>query len=146
MGRRTPKYKAKPFESKGTKFIDNNGTSRADTSANIYESMLLSRAYQDLKTRQQQLYTICKAQYYGKRKPSKDYPDMEHLQGDDMFYLNLAAVVQYGLYTKNMRKEFYNDMKALEQHGFIKKVSQGGYSNRKSIYQFTADWQTWTPT
>lgn len=92
--RKKHKYTAKAFESKGNTFIDDNGTKRADTSANIYESMLLSKAYKDLKTRQQQLYTICKAQYYGKRKPGNDFKDIEQLQDATMFYLNLDAVTR----------------------------------------------------
>lgn len=145
MARHKNHYKPKAFESKGEKYIDINGTLKADTSANIYESMLTSKAYIDLKTRQKMLYVICKAQYYGKRKPGKDFTDLEQLQRDDIFYLNLAAVVRYGIYTPNMRKEFYNDMKALQEHGFIKLIAKGGGNGKtKSIYQFSSDWNTWS--
>lgn len=138
------KYKAKSFESMGGIFIDENGTKRADTSANIYNSMIYSESYKDLKTRQQQLYTICKAQYYGTRKPKHDYKDVKELQDDTMFYLNLNTVVQTGLYTKNMRKKFYDDMKVLCEHGFIRQVIKGGGNGKnKSVYQFVDDWQTW---
>lgn len=141
---RKPKYIPKGFESKGLKYVDCNGTTRTDTSANIYESMLLSEPYKDLKTRQQQLYTLCKAQYYGKRKPGKDNEETGLFQGAEYFYLNLDSVVKYGLYTRNMRKEFYGDMKALEEHGFIKQVSKGGGNGKtKSVYVFTDKWQTW---
>lgn len=137
------KYVPKSFESMGAKFIDDLGNDRTDTSAMIWESMLLSPAYKDLKVRQQQLYTLCKAQYYGKRKPRQDYKDIEQLQGDDLFYMNLAAVVRYGLYSRNMRKEFYGDMQALVQHGFLEKVSSGRGGNRKAIYRFSHAWRTW---
>ena len=144
--RKRKKYVPKSFESVGATFIDDNGTKRVDTSANIYDSMMLSKAYRDLKTRQQQLYTICKAQYYGKRKPKQDYADIEQFQDDTCFYLNLGNVVRYGLYTQNMRKEFYGDMKALQEHGFIIQISKGGGNGKtKSIYQFVSDWRTWIP-
>lgn len=144
MARKRNHYKPKAFESKGEKFIDDNGTIRADTSANVYESMLLSKAYIDLKTRQKMLYIYCKAQYYGKRKPSKDYEEMGLFQSADCFYLNLACVVKYGLYTRNMRKEFYGDMKALQEHGFITQLAPGGGNGKaKSVYQFSSDWQKW---
>lgn len=142
-----PQYKPKCFESKGIKYTDGNGTTRTDTSANIYESMLLSGAYQDLSTRQQQLYTLCKAQYYGKRKPGNEpfYRDNGYYQGNEYFYLNLDSVVKYGLYTRNMRSKFYADMKALEQHGFIKQVLKGGGNGHtKSIYQYSDGWRTWS--
>lgn len=128
------KYKPKGFESTG---ISN------DTSANIYESMLLSSAWKDLKPRERQLYLYCKAQYYGKRKPSKDYPDIEAFQSENCFYLNLAAVVKYGIYTRNGNKEFYADIKTLAQHGFIEIVSSGKVTKTKSIYKYSDKWQTW---
>ena len=142
-----PPYKPKCFESKGLKYKDTNGTVRADTSANIYESMLLSASYKDLTIRQKQLYTYCKAQYYGKRKPGNDatYKEVGAYQGTEYFYLNLDTVVKYGLYTRNMRSKFYADMKALEQHGFIKQVLKGGGNGHtKSIYKYVDEWQTWT--
>lgn len=146
MGRRK-KRNVRPFESAGEKFTDQTtGTVRADTSANIYESMLLSSAFQDLKPRQQMLYIVCKSQFYGHRKPSQDFPEMEAVQADTCFYLNLAAVCRYGLYSRNMRGKFYQDMKVLQEHGFIKLVSSGASTKTKSIYRFSSDWQRWRPT
>ena len=147
MGRRKRKWTARPFESLGERFQDpNTGAVRADTSAAIFESMLLSPAYMDLSTRQKQLYLICKAQYYGHRKPGADFPDVELVSGDDVFYLNLGAVVRYGLYTRNMRGKFYADMKELENHGFIETVSSGKSTKTKSIYRFSPGWKYWTAT
>ena len=143
---RRKKWTARPFESQGQRFTDpNTGTIRTDTSANIYESMLLSEAYIDLTTRQKQLYIICKSQFYGHRKPSQDFPEVEQVRGDDCFYLNLGTVTRYGLYTRNMRGKFYSDMKELERHGFIKTVSSGKSTKSKSVYQFTPDWKYWKP-
>ena len=70
MGQRRKRYMPRFFESTG---ITN------DTSANIYESMLNSAAFQDLTKNQRLLYMYMKAQYYGKRKPGKDFPDEERL-------------------------------------------------------------------
>lgn len=143
MGRKKTKYVPKAFESRGEKFTDSNGTVRADTSANIYESMLLSKAFITLTSKQQILYIYCKSQYYGHRKPEKDYKDIEQFQGADLFYLNWAAVKAYGLYKDSMHSNFYKDMKALCEHGFIRNISSGASQRKKSIYKFCSDWQTW---
>jgi hypothetical protein len=131
------KYKPKDFESTG---VSN------DTSANIYESMLQSPAWKDLKPRERQLYLYCKSQYYGKRKPSKDYPDIEAFQSAECFYLNLASVVNYGIYKRSGNKEFYSDMKTLAEHGFIEVVSSGRYTKTKSIYKYSSKWKNWKKT
>lgn len=41
-----------------------------------------------------------KKQYYGTRKPERDFPDVEQLQGAELFYFNLALAVKYGLYSR----------------------------------------------
>lgn len=128
------KYKPKGFESTG---VSN------DTSANIFESMLQSPAWRDLKPRERQLYLYCKSQYYGKRKPKQDYPDIEKIQSDECFYMNLGAVVQYGIYTRSGHKEFYADMKTLIEHGFIELISNGRATKSKSIYKYSSKWQEW---
>lgn len=137
------RFKAKSFESMGT-FKDSNGTERKDSSANIYESMLLSDAYRSMKPRQQQLYVLCKAQYFGKKKPRQDFPDLEQVKSDECFYLNYGNIKQYGLYTENMKKEFYDDMKILVEHGFIEVVIKGGRGKQKSVYKYSDRWQSWT--
>ena len=145
MGRRK-KWSARPFESAGEKFTDpTTGKLRTDTSANIYESMLLHPAYMTLTNRQKALYIICKAQFYGHRKPGQDFPEVENVQPDTCFYLNLAAVCRYGNYSRNMRREFYGDMRVLEEHGLIKKISSGASTKSKSVYRFSADWKEWKP-
>lgn len=145
MGRRK-KWTARPFESQGQKFTDpNTGVIRSDTSANLYESMLLHPAFTTMKPRQQVLYLICKAQFYGHRKPRDDFKEMEDVQSDECFYLNLAAVIKYGNYTRNMRREFYADMAELERRGFIKTISSGRATKSKSIYRFCSDWKSYNP-
>lgn len=76
--------------------MDDCGRMRADTSANIYESMLTSDAFALLTTKQQILYVFCKAQYYGKRKPEKDFPEVEQMQGGRavLSQLGSSAAVQ----------------------------------------------------
>jgi len=136
MGRKK-KYSPKPFESAG---------GANDTSANIYESMLTSAAFQDLTKNQRLLYIYMKAQFYGKRKPEKDFPDVEQLQGDELFYFNLSLAEKYGLYTRANHMQFYNDIKIIEQHGFIKTVSNGRSTKSRTIFKFVGDWKLWNDT
>ena len=137
MGNRKKKYVPKNFES---------ATGGRDTSANIYDSMLRSDAYKDLTKNQRLLYVYMKNQYYGKRKPGRDYPDILSLQGDDLFYFNLQLAKDYGLYTDSNRKSFYEDIHQLEEHGFIKTIASGKATKKKSIYQYCSEWRTWKKT
>lgn len=131
MASRKKKYRPKSFESTGAS---------NDTSANIYDSMLTSAAFIGLKHRQKVLYMYCKKQYYGTRKPKADYPDIEKVQSDECFYMNLSLAVKYGLYTRNGNKELYADIKALVDAGFIEVVSSGKNTKTKSIYKFSDRW------
>lgn len=134
MSRRKSQYKPKAFESTGKS---------NDTSANIYGSMLLSPAFMDLSKKQKLLYVYMKAQYYGTRKPGKDFPEVEQLQGETLFYFNMALAEKYGIYTRINHKEFYADIKVIEKHGFIETVSNGSSTKSRSIYKFSDHWQTW---
>lgn len=136
-------FKPRAFESKGVTYTDADGRQRKDTFAMIYESMLTSPAYTDLTHRQRSLYAACKAQYYGTRKPSSDYPTIEEFKGDDKFYMNWQAVQKYSIYSPTMRKEFYGDMKALAAHGLIRCIASGRSTHRKSVYAYSNEWQTW---
>ena len=136
-------YTPKAFESMGEHYTDQTGKRKADTSANIYESMMTSPAFLDLNMRLRNLYLVCKAQHYGKRKPGKDFPEIEDFQGADIFYLNWGTVLKYGIYKESMHGNFYSDMKTLMEHGFIKRISSGKSHRTKSIYQFSGDWKTW---
>ena len=139
-----PKYKPKPFESRGETYKDGNGKVRKDSSANLFESMLTSEAFQSLTSRQKVLYVYCKSQYYGKRKPGRDYPDIKELQGDDMFYFNLRLAITYGLYPESSSSNFYSDMGVLIDRGFIERVVSGAAHRSKSIYRFSDGWQKWS--
>jgi len=137
------KNRIKSFEGYGHQFIASNGIKYHDTFANIYMSMLLSPAFKDLKHRQQMLYIVMKAQYYGKRKPRQDYKDLYDC--DEYFYMNFDAVQYYGLYTKYMQKEFRKDKQALIDHGFIELVASGAKTHTKSIFKYSDKWQQWEP-
>ena len=134
-------YQPKPFESTGSHFTNPyTDKIQADTSANIYESMLLHPLYQNLLPRQQSLYTVCKAQYYGKRKPSKDFPDVEDFAEPTCFYLNWGLVQRYGIYSPSMQADFREDMKALIDHGFVDIVASGKAHRTKTVYKLSDRW------
>ena len=136
-------YKPKKFESKtdeNNKYIDSQGKSRTETSANIYESMLTAPAFIGLKPKQQILYVYIKAQFYGHRKPKKDYPDIDDYKGNDCFYFNWQMAQDYQLYKPSMARDFYRDMKALQEAGFIDKISSGQSNHKRNIYKFSSRW------
>lgn len=130
-------YKPRSFESVGVK----NG--KNDTYAAIYKSMLFCPAFKNLKNRTIILYLYMKEKHYGHRKPSADFPNIPALQGNELFYFPFSAAVETGVYTKNMKREFYNDVKELEEHGFIRTVFNGKSRKQKSIYEFSNKWQEW---
>lgn len=133
MSSRKKRYVPKSFESTGAS---------GDVSANLYRSMLESEAFKALTKREKLLYVYCKLQYYGAREPGRDFPNMEQLQGSDMFYFNFAlASKKYGLYAAGSRREFYNDMKSLCEHGFIELVVSGKPTKSRSIYRFSGKWK-----
>ena len=101
--------------------------------------MLTSAAFTDLTKNQRLLYIYMKAQYYGKRKPSHDFI----MQSDEVFYFNRAIAIEYHLYSDSNRKSFYDDIKAIEQHGFIRTISNGKAAKQRNIYQFVSDWKQW---
>ena len=125
MSRKKQTYQKKPFESTGES---------SDTSANIYISMLVSPAWQDLTANQQRLYLYCKAQYYAeKKKPNNDPLS---------FTMNQSKWSGlYKLYEKNNAKGFYRDLTALIEHGFIACVESGAATRTKSIYRYSSMWQ-----
>lgn len=136
MGRKK-KYTPKAFESEGNS---------NDTSANIYESMLLSPAFIALSNRQRLLYLYCKAQYYGKRKPAKDFKELGLYQEETCFYMNRAVIRKYSMYPDSSNKEFYRDIDALISYGFITRELQGGGNGHtKSVYKFSGKWREYTP-
>ena len=118
-------YEKKRFES---------NCSPSDTSANIYISMLMSKAWRELTARQCKLYLYCKSQYYAeKKKPIKD--------NQLSFTMNKSKWDKlYGLYNEKNHKYFYNDMTALIEKGFITCYESGAITRTKSIYIFSDKW------
>ena len=91
---RKKKYVPKAFES----------GKAGDVSANIYASMIQSRAWSNLTNNARVLYVYMKLQYYGQ----KTIPDREQ----ECFYFNKAMFIKtYQLY-KNVN-QFYKDKKLL---------------------------------
>lgn len=128
------KYKPKAFESTGIS---------SDTSANIYMSMLLSCAWNNLTKNQQILYLYCKAQYYAeKRKPKTMVIELKEDKRNLCFTMNKAKWCStYGLYKNGGQGRFKKDMQALINNGFIKEIENGKTSRTKNIYQFSSEWQ-----
>lgn len=122
-------YEKKPFES---------DCSNSDTSANLYMSMAVSKAYKSLSPKQQQLYLYCKLQYYGEKSKSKPDPFKEQIY----FTMNKSKWCSlYGLYSTNDSAGFTRDITALIEKGFIKCISCGKSSRTKGIYTYSSMWQ-----
>lgn len=134
MGRKKSKYIPKSYESAGTK----------DTFAMIFDSMLEHPAFMSLTPRQKILYIYCKMQKNRstRLKPKYDYKEYDLYQDEKYFYMNKALAFKYGLYKESMSGEFYRDIHALEEKGFIKCVGKGGGDGKtKSIYSFSDKWR-----
>ena len=116
------KYLPKSFESIGGQTL----------SANLYASMLQSKAYKSLSNGARTLYTFMKLQYYG-AKGIKDHDKTD-------FYFNWAlANKTYSLYTNNT--QFKKDRDMLVEYGFIEVVENGKSSRTKNIYRFSDKWK-----
>ncbi len=138
MAKKKDKYVPKSFES--NVYINVGSKKQRDTSANIYESMLLSEAWQDLTPRQKILYIYCKAQYYGE----KNYQLKEKDTNPEIFTMNQCKWhKKYKLYSLGNRNQFYKDMEGLITHGFIKCVECGAIARQKNIYAFNNKWKMW---
>ena len=122
------KYEKKLFESTGESY---------DVSANIYLSMVKSKAWLSLTKNQRLLYVYLKMQYYSqKRKPDKE--------NKEMFFFNQTKWLnEYQLYSEGNKKSFYNDMEQLIIKGFIDCVSSGKTTREKNIYQYSSRWQNY---
>lgn len=119
---RKKKYVPKAFES----------GKAGDVSANIYASMIQSKAWSNLTNNARVLYLYMKLQYYGQ----KTIPDREQ----ECFYFNKRMFTKvYQLY-KNVN-QFYKDKKLLIDNGFIETVENGKTTRTKSIYRFSSKWR-----
>lgn len=120
------KYQKKSFESSGASY---------DTSSNIYQSMLLSTAWNKLSKSQMVLYVYMKSQYYAqKKKPVPEIPES--------FYFNQKKWLdKYQLYSLSNKQGFYRDVKALIRYGFIDCLESGKTTKTKNIYKLSSRWQ-----
>ena len=131
MAKKKKKHIPKSFESTGIS---------SDISANIYESMAESPAWQDLTKGQQLLYVYCKLQYYGE----KSYQLKEKEANPEVFTMNRYKWCnKYKIYTISNSGQFYKDMEALISHGFIKCVLIGAKARVKNIYAYSDKWKIW---
>ena len=119
------RYEKKAFESTG---------SSSDTSANVYESMMLSDGWLALTAAQKVLYLACKSQYYSE----KNHPNSNPTQ----FHMNRAKwLTKYKLYKVGNEKGFYRDMEALIASGFVSCFECGAATRTRSVYQLSEKWQ-----
>jgi hypothetical protein len=119
------KYIKKSFESSGAS---------SDVSANIYSSMLISKAYTALTHRQQRLYTFMKLQYYAQKRHPNNNPEC--------FYFNKSLWWNmYNLY--HNPNTFAEDRDALIEKGFIKVVEDGYNTRKKTVYQYSDKWKSY---
>lgn len=122
---------------------------RADTYARITESVMLSPAFQDLTPRLQMLYVAMRLQDIGKRKPNRDYdensPIWEEVRSEQCFYFNRKIAERYFPQYKNNSRRLYQDIRALDDHGFIDLVVSGKATRDKSIYRYSDRWHNWEP-
>lgn len=135
MGRKKEKYIPKSFESSGK--IGKDG----DTSANVYMSMLLSKAWKNLTKNAQVLYLYCKAQYYAeKKKPKPQIKQLDESEQKLCFTMNKSKWLSlYGIYNSD-NGQFNKDMKLLIENGFIEIVENGKVTRTKTIYKFSNKW------
>lgn len=120
---RKKKYVPKSFESNKV----------GDVSANIFASMLQSRAWSNLSNNARVLYLYMKLQYYGQ----KNIPNKEQ----EYFYFNKAMFTKtYPLYTNT--NQFYKDRQLLLDNGFIE-IDGGStkWTREKMIYKFSSKWR-----
>ncbi len=116
-------YIPKPWESVGGNKL----------SANIYASMIQSKAWMQLSKNARLLYVYMKLQYYGAKNL------VDHPETDFVFNWALASKT-YGLYTNY--KQFQNDKNMLITNGFIELIENGKNTRTKSIYRFSDKWQS----
>lgn len=134
MGKKSriePRYKPQAFEAI-------TGPGKRNRSANIYNTMIESPAWQKLTKSQRLLYIYMKLQYFddSREKVSDESPVC--------FYFNQRLWKDvYGLYSN--KNAYYRDRDALIQHGFIERVDIDpeclGNVKPKAVYRYSWKWQ-----
>ena len=110
----------------------------------ITKSMRKSPAFRLLNAKQRDLLMLCWIQGNPKSRgkahlPRDDFPDVDKFKHENVFYMCRNKAVQDKIYTPTNRR-YYDDMDALEKHGFIEKIEQG-HKGTQSIYKLSANWQ-----
>lgn len=115
----------------------------------IYRTLWKSKAWRDTKGRPHDLYLAIRFQwnYIGKQgTPSADYPNKKEFQRPDAVYMNKAVARALGLYVKVeggnfLNRDFYNDLKRLEEVGLIDCLQRGKNTRTKSVYVPSDRWK-----
>jgi len=118
-----------PYES-ANYWYDPQGQKHRDNYTLVTDSLLRSEAASKLTFRQIVLLSVCRLQLSGKHKPVED---LAFVEDEDTrktlkelaaysFYLTWQGVQPYHLYGRGCEKAFYNDMHALIDAGFIRKL------------------------
>lgn len=111
----------------------------------LTNSVQNSRAHRSLTANQRDLLYLCwrlgnpKNRSKNAPRPCKDFPSIDAYKHENVFYMCINTAIAEGIYAPTNRK-YYSDMKILEQHGFIKRLSKGNIGSM-SIYKLSADWQ-----
>lgn len=124
------------------------GNKRKDKSANVYYSMLMSKAWRELTGNQKELYLFCKLQQFGESLSYEEHAteiekqNLEKPNLSDRFTMNKSKWCElYQLYTEQNAKRFYNDMKRLIELGFVELLQSGRTNKTKNIYKFSDKWK-----
>ena len=150
MSRKRKSTKKRPYIRKAFESAKpgEKSESGADTSANIYRSMLLSDVWKSLTPRQVRLYLICKSEYYGKSKddlrPFKEYFDSHHISDQERlrhFTMNWGKVRKDGLFGMySNHNHFIDDMNVLISKGFVDCIIPGADTRQKNLYRLSDRW------
>lgn len=129
------KYEAKSFEGTIT-YINENGYRKTDTSANIFHSMLVSKAFQSLTPKQKIVYLCMKDLYYS--VPQHKHP----FNDNNYFYFNQHLWKDvYKIHTNGERLRA--DIDALIEKGFIEEIENNKNLRQKNIYKYSDKWKTY---
>lgn len=148
------KYQKKSHESCES-FIPYNadGTRHADTSCNVFMSMRFSKAWHELTYKQKELYSIIKGLEYAetkkrsvliteKERTTLTEEELRKVNIKYRFTFNKTKWCYYfGLYSPQGRNDFYDDMKALIDKGFIKRLESGKNTISSNIYELDNRWR-----
>lgn len=127
--------------------VKRNGIEKRDTFGIITESLVLSDAFQDLKSHEKLLFCYMTVSIHGHRQPAQDATEENPLSSimkrETTFYFPLKTACEYSKRYQSSHERLYQDIKALAEHGFIKIRSSGKHGKTKSIYEFSEEWKHW---